>query len=100
MTEYVAFIHKDANQGFAITYADFPELVAFAAFLEGAPELAASRLTLHMIEVEEAGHPIPAPRSLAVLQADPRHAGWVEAVTLIRGAAFWAVGDIVAAGDS
>ena len=37
MSEYVAFIHKDPEHGYVISYPDFSELIAYSAFLEGRP---------------------------------------------------------------
>jgi predicted RNase H-like HicB family nuclease len=95
MNEYIAIIRKDTDHGFAITFADFPELIAFAPFLEGAAELAASRLTLHLVEWEKTGEPLPEPVSLEAVEADPLYVERVAAVTLIRGPVFWSVGSII-----
>jgi predicted RNase H-like HicB family nuclease len=97
VTEYIAIIHKDPDHGYAVTFADFPDLIAFAAFLEGAPELAASRLTLHLEEKGEAGEALPKPRSLAIVEADPLYVERIAAVTLIRGSVFWTVGSVIPA---
>src|ERR1700735_3042542 len=97
MNEYIAIIHKDPEHGYAVTFVDFPELIAFAAFLEGAPDLAASRLTLHLDELQEAGEALPEPRTLIDIEADPLYVERVAAVTLIRGPVFWTVGGVIPA---
>jgi predicted RNase H-like HicB family nuclease len=55
MREYIAVIHKDPEHGYAVTFPDFPGVIAFAAFLEGAPDVAASHLTIHLEEMEYGG---------------------------------------------
>jgi predicted RNase H-like HicB family nuclease len=62
MRKYIAVIHKDPERGYGVTFPDFPGLIAFAAFLEGAPDVAASHLTIHLDEIEQGGRALPEPR--------------------------------------
>jgi predicted RNase H-like HicB family nuclease len=98
MREYIAVIHKDPDHGYAVTFPDFPDLITFAAFLEGAPDVAASHLTIHLDEIERGGVALPEPSSFEAIAFDPLYVDRVATVALIRGDLFWIVNEIIPAG--
>jgi predicted RNase H-like HicB family nuclease len=95
MREYIAVIHKDPEHGYAVTFPDFPGVIAFAAFLEGAPDVAASHLTIHLEEMEHGGRALPQPSSFAAIAHDPLYVDRVATVTLTRGALFWIANEFI-----
>jgi predicted RNase H-like HicB family nuclease len=101
MREYLAVIHKDPDHGYAVTFPDFPALITFAAFLDGAPDVAASHLTVRLDEVEREGAAMPEPSSFEEIAADPLYANRVATITLTRGDLFWVVNGVIPAdGDT
>jgi predicted RNase H-like HicB family nuclease len=99
MSEYLAVIHKDPDHGYAVTFPDFPGLITFVAFLEGAPAVAASYLTIHLDEIERGRAALPEPSSLEAIAFDPLYVDRVATVTLTRGDLFWVVKEIIPAND-
>ena len=97
MREYIAVIHKDPDHGYAVTFPDFPGLITFAAFLEGAPDAAASHLTIHLDEVERGGAAMPEPSSFEAIAFDPLYADGIATVTLARSDLFWIVDQVIPA---
>jgi len=101
MREYLAVIHKDPDHGYAVTFPDFPGLTTFAAFLDGAPDVAASHLTIHLDEAEQAGATLPKASSFETIARDPLYVDRVATVSLKRSDLFWVVSEVTpAAGES
>jgi predicted RNase H-like HicB family nuclease len=61
MPTFVAFVRRDLDHGFAVTFPDLPGLVVFAESPEAAPGAAARGLGKHLAEMHAAGDAIPAP---------------------------------------
>jgi predicted RNase H-like HicB family nuclease len=97
MSEYLAVIHKDPDHGYAVTFPDFPGLITFVAFLEGAPAVAASHLTIHLDEIERGGAALPEPSSLEAIAFDPLYVDRVATVILTRGDVFWIANEVIPA---
>ena len=73
---YVAFIHKDEDTGFGISFPDFPGCISVGDTRAEAVCQGAEALALHVEGMIEDGEPIPSPRSLRDIQADPDLAEW------------------------
>lgn len=58
MLEYIAVIYKDPDHGYAVKFPDFPGLITYAAFLEGAPDVAASHLTILISTKQNSAAPL------------------------------------------
>ena len=52
--EYIAYLHKDKNSDFGVSFPDFPGCVTAGKTLEEARKLAVEALTLHMNKVRQA----------------------------------------------
>lgn len=73
---YVAFIHKDEDTGFGISFPDFPGCISVGATRADAVCNGAEALAFHVEGMIEDGQPIPPPRSLRDIQGDPDLAEW------------------------
>ena len=73
---YVAFIHKDEDTGFGISFPDFPGCISVGDTRAEAVCQGAEALALHVEGMIEDGQPIPPPRSLEDIRADPELAEW------------------------
>ena len=73
---YVAFIHSDEEDGFGISFPDFPGCVSVGDTREDAIAQGAEALAFHVEGMIEDGEPIPPPRSLVDIQDDPNFLAW------------------------
>ena len=73
---YVAFIHSDGEDGFGISFPDFPGCVSVGDTREDAIAQGAAALAFHVEGMVEDGEPIPPPRSLADIQGDSDLLDW------------------------
>jgi len=82
---YAAFIHKDPDSIYGVSFPDFPGCIAAEATIERAMISAADALSLHVASMEADHEPIPAPRPIEDVMADPDLADWREGaiVTLV-----------------
>lgn len=83
--KYVAFIHSDdANYG--ISFPDFPGCISVGATKEDAVRHGAEALAFHIEGLVEDSLPIPRPRSVSDIKADPGLAEWRQgaALTLVH----------------
>jgi predicted RNase H-like HicB family nuclease len=69
--DYLAYLHKDRDSDFGVSFPDFPGCVTAGRTLEEAHRMAAEALTLHIAGMAEDGETIPAPSSLDALTDDP-----------------------------
>jgi predicted RNase H-like HicB family nuclease len=69
--EYIAYLHKDKNSDFGVSFPDFPGCVTAGKTLEEARELAVEALTLHMAGMIEDGEALPEASTLDELARDP-----------------------------
>ena len=79
---YVAFIHRDEDPGFGISYPDFPGCISEGDTIEEAVRHGADALAFHIEGMIQDGEPIPAPRSLEEIERDPSLAEWREGVAI------------------
>ncbi len=70
--DYIAYLHKEANSDFGVSFPDFPGCVTAGRTLEEARRLAVEALQLHVCGMTEDGEPIPAPSTLDDLAGDRR----------------------------
>ena len=73
---YVAFIHSDEEDGFGISFPDFPGCVSVGDTRGDAIAQGAEALAFHVEGMVEDGESIPPPRSLADIQKDPNLLDW------------------------
>lgn len=75
--EYIAYLHKDKNSDYSVSFPDFPGCITAGSTLEEARKMAAEALSLHVAGMLEDGEPIPEPSTLDDLQGDPAMKGAV-----------------------
>lgn len=80
---YVAFIHKDPDSTFGVSFPDFPGCISAGDSLEEAIANGVEALAGHVAWMESDGDPIPAPRTADEVTADPDLADWREGATLV-----------------
>jgi predicted RNase H-like HicB family nuclease len=73
--DYIAYLHKDRDSDFGVSFPDFPGCVADGRTLEEARRMAAGALSLHIKGVIEDGDAVPAPSNLDALEKDPNLKG-------------------------
>ena len=69
--EYIAYLHKDADSDFGVSFPDFPGCVTAGKTLEEARRMAGEALMLHIQGLVEDGQEIPDPSGLDDLMDDP-----------------------------
>ena len=72
---YVSFIHRD-DTGYGISFPDFPGCVSIGDTLDDAVRHACEALAFHVDGLCDDGEPIPPPRSIDAIKADPELADW------------------------
>ncbi|WP_339831115.1 type II toxin-antitoxin system HicB family antitoxin [uncultured Parvibaculum sp.] len=68
---YVAMVHKDEDTGYGVSFPDFPGCIAAGDTLTEALVDAANALAFHVTGMREDEEPIPTPRELDAIVADP-----------------------------
>ncbi len=72
---YVSFIHRD-DAGYGVSFPDFPGCVSVGDTVDDAVRLGSEALAFHVEGLLDDGEPIPPPRSLDAIKADPDLAEW------------------------
>ena len=72
---YVSFIHRD-DAGYGVSFPDFPGCVSVGDTVDDAVRQGGEALAFHVEGLRDDGEPIPAPRSLEAIKADPDLAEW------------------------
>ena len=75
--DYIAYLHKDRDSDFGVSFPDFPGCVTAGKTLEEARRMAAEALALHLEGMIEDGEVVPEPSSLDALENDPNMRGAV-----------------------
>ena len=75
--DYIAYLHKDRDSDFGVSFPDFPGCITAGKTLEEAHRMAAEALTLHIAGMVEDGDAIPEPSTLDALAEDPAREGAV-----------------------
>ncbi len=84
--EYIAYLHKDRNSDFGVSFPDFPGCVTAGKTLEQARRMAAEALKLHVAGMIEDNEPLPKPSSLDELRDDPEMKGAVAVLISVEPA--------------
>ena len=72
MRSYLAFIHKDPDSDYTVTFPDFPACITAGATLDEARDMAREALPFHVEGLIADGEQIPDPMSLErALSVDP-----------------------------
>ncbi len=87
MVTYIAFLHKDSDSDFGVSFPDFPGCVTAGTTLDEARQLAGEALALHIEGMNEDGETIPAPSSLDEVMELPEAVDAVVLVVNIKGKA-------------
>jgi predicted RNase H-like HicB family nuclease len=69
--DYLAYLHKDRNSDFGVSFPDFPGCITAGRTLDEAHRMAAEALSLHIAGMVEDGETIPEPSTLDALAEDP-----------------------------
>lgn len=69
--DYIAYLHKDRNSDFGVSFPDFPGCITAGATLEEAHRMASEALALHIEGMLEDGRKVPSPSPLDTLTKDP-----------------------------
>ena len=85
--DYIAYLHKDRDSDFGISFPDFPGCVAVGRTLEEARRMAAEALALHIAGMIEDGELVPEPSNLDALENDPDMRGAVAVLVPVEPAA-------------
>jgi predicted RNase H-like HicB family nuclease len=73
--KYIAYLHKDPDSDFGVSFPDFPGCVTIGRTLKEARRMAAEALALHLSGMIEDGEVVPAPSNLDGLKNDPNMKG-------------------------
>lgn len=79
---YVSFIHRD-DAGYGVSFPDFPGCVSVGDSLDAAVRRGCEALAFHVEGLCDDGDPIPPPRSIDAIKADPDLSDWREGADLV-----------------
>jgi len=82
--EYIAYLHKDKDSDYGVSFPDFPGCVTAGRTLEEARKMAAEALALHVAGMREDGDALPDPSTLDDLRGDPAMKGAVAFLTELK----------------
>lgn len=82
--EFIAYLHKDKNSDYGVSFPDFPGCITAGSTLEEAHSMAIEALALHVAGMREDGEPIPSPSTLDDLRGDPAMKGSVAILVELR----------------
>ncbi|MDO8431062.1 MAG: type II toxin-antitoxin system HicB family antitoxin [Candidatus Binatus sp.] len=85
--DYIAYLHKDRDSDFGVSFPDFPGCVTTGKTLEEARRMAAEALALHIAGMIEDGEVLPDPSNLDALANDPDMKGAVAVLISVEPAA-------------
>ena len=74
---YIAYLHKDRDSDFGVSFPDFPGCVTAGKTLEQARRMAAEALAMHIAGMIEDNEVVPTPSTLDELKNDPDAKGTV-----------------------
>jgi predicted RNase H-like HicB family nuclease len=75
--DYIAYLHKDRDSDFGVSFPDFPGCVTAGRTLAEAQRMAAEALAAHIAGMIEDGDEVPPPSNLDALANDPDMQGAV-----------------------
>lgn len=82
--EYIAYLHKDGDSDYGVSFPDFPGCITAGSTLEEARRMAVEVLTFHIKGMREDGDEIPEPSTLDDLRGDPAMKGAVAFLTEVK----------------
>ena len=82
--EYIAYLHKEKNSDYGVSFPDFPGCITAGSTLEEARRMAAEALAFHVAGMREDSVEIPDPSTLDDLRGDPSMKGAVAFLTELR----------------
>jgi predicted RNase H-like HicB family nuclease len=82
--EYIAYLHKDKDSDYGVSFPDFPGCITAGSTLEEARRMAAEALALHIEGMRHDGEAIPEPSTLDDLRSDPAMKGAVAFLTEVK----------------
>jgi predicted RNase H-like HicB family nuclease len=82
--EYIAYLHKDNDSDYGVSFPDFPGCVTAGRTLEEARKMAAEALALHVAGMREDEDALPEPSTLDDLRGDPAMKGAVAFLTELK----------------
>jgi len=68
--EYIAYLHKDKNSDYGVSFPDFPGCITAGRTLDEAARMAQEALALHIQGMIEDGDPVPGPSKLEDIAKD------------------------------
>lgn len=68
--DYIAYLHKEKDSDFGVSFPDFPGCITAGRTLEDAWRMAVEALDLHIQGMIEDGMTVPEPSKLDVLESD------------------------------
>jgi predicted RNase H-like HicB family nuclease len=83
---YIAYLHKERDSDFGVSFPDFPGCVTAGRTLEEARRMAAEALALHIEGMMEDGEVVPEPSNLDALENDPNMRGAVAVLVSVEPA--------------
>ncbi len=84
--DYIAYLHKDRDSDFGVSFPDFPGCVTAGKTLEEARRMAAEALALHIEGMIEDGDAVPPSSNLDALANDLNMKGRVVILVSVRQA--------------
>jgi predicted RNase H-like HicB family nuclease len=69
--DYIAYLHKDKDSDFGVSFPDFPGCITAGSTLDEAKDMAKEALSLHIEGMLEDGESLPSPSTLDDLKNDP-----------------------------
>jgi predicted RNase H-like HicB family nuclease len=84
--DYIAYLHKERDSDFGVSFPDFPGCVTAGRTLEEARRMAAEALALHIEGMIEDGELVPEPSNLDALENEPNMRGAVAVLVSVEPA--------------
>jgi predicted RNase H-like HicB family nuclease len=84
--DYIAYLHKDRDSDFGVSFPDFPGCVTGGKTLDKARRMASEALAFHIAGMIEDGDEVPAPSNLDALTNDPNMKGAVAVLVSVEPA--------------
>lgn len=85
--DYIAYLHKDRDTDFGVSFPDFPGCVTAGKTLEEARRMAVEALALHIAGMIDDGEVVPDPSNLDALESDPAMRGALAVLVSVEPAA-------------
>lgn len=85
--DYIAYLHKERDSDFGVSFPDFPGCVTAGRTLEEARRMAAEALALHIEGMIEDGEVVPEPSNLDDVEKDSNMRGAVAVLVSVEPAA-------------